>query len=138
MKSLVKTLHTGGHSLVVRTAAGVILTFNHRGVADLHALYHDETSPLRGASVADKVVGLGAALLMVAGGVSHCHTDVISSDALRLIKNSGVDCDYDAEVPEIINRAGTGRCPLETRLAPLHDIEAMLAETDRFVKEMSI
>ncbi len=136
MTELINILHAGSHSLVIRRATGVIETFDRRGVADLHVLYHDPAHPLQGAEIADKVVGIGAAALMVAGRAKRCHTDVISSDALILMKNGGVDCSYGQEVMEIINRAGTGRCPLERRLAPLHNLERMLSEIDRFVDEI--
>jgi len=138
MNSLVDMLHRGGYSLVMRTAAGEVRTFTRRGVADLHTLYHESDNPLRGASVADKVVGIGAAALMVAGGISECHTDIISTGALLLLKDAGVKYSYGSEVPEIINCTGTGRCPLETRLAPFGSyIAAMLLEIDRFVAEMA-
>lgn len=137
MTELTAILHAGDHSLVLRTATGEIYTFDRRGVADLHALYHDPSHPLAGADTADKVVGMGAAALMIAGGVRRCHTDVISTDALRLFRANGVECTFDHEVPIIINRTGTGRCPLETRLAPLHGISVMLPEIDRFVAEMA-
>lgn len=138
MNGLVDLLHHGNYSLVIRTATGEVRTFTRRGVADLHELYHDTMRPLRGALVADKVTGLGAAALMAAGGVASCHTDVISTGALQLLRDAGVECGYGIEVPEIINRAGTGRCPLETRIAPLDgDIAAMLPEIDRFVAEMA-
>ena len=138
MNSLVDMLHQGGYSLVMRTATGEVHTFTRRGVADLHSLYHESGNPLQGASIADKVVGIGAAALMVASGIAKCHTDVISTGALQLLQDAGVKYSYGSEVPEIINRTGTGRCPLETRLAPFgSDIAAMLPEIDRFVTEMA-
>ena len=43
--------------------------FRERGVADLFRLLREEPQLLRGAFIADKVVGKGAAALMVLGGV---------------------------------------------------------------------
>ena len=42
--------------------------FRERGVADLFRLLREEPQLLRGAFIADKVVGKGAAALMVLGG----------------------------------------------------------------------
>ena len=67
MRRLTEILHGGGWSLVVDN--GAIRTFSGRGVSDLYGLLTREPETLRGASVADKVVGKGAAALMVLGGV---------------------------------------------------------------------
>lgn len=53
--------------------------FRERGVADLFRLLHEEPQLLRGAFIADKVVGKGAAALMVLGGVEGLFADVVSA-----------------------------------------------------------
>lgn len=55
MEKLIRLLHEGNYSLVV--AHGEIRTFSGRGVSDLYALSGEDPGFLRGASVADKVVG---------------------------------------------------------------------------------
>ena len=51
---------------------------------------------------------------MVLGGVSRVWTRVVSTPALALLRKGGVEVAYAEEVPCIINRTRTGRCPLET------------------------
>ena len=68
MEKLIRLLHEGNYSLVV--AHGEIRTFSGRGVSDLYALSGEDPGFLRGASVADKVVGKAAAALMIVAGVS--------------------------------------------------------------------
>lgn len=79
---LIEILHNGNHSLVVDN--GTIHTFNGRGVSDLYRIYTTEPEILKGASLADKVVGKGAAALMVLGNVRLIYADVISRPALSL------------------------------------------------------
>ena len=50
-----------------------IRTFTQRGVADLYDLLTQEPDFLKGASIADKVVGKGAAALMILGGIRELH-----------------------------------------------------------------
>ncbi len=88
MEKLIRLLHEGNYSLVV--AHGEIRTFSGRGVSDLYALSGEDPGFLRGASVADKVVGKAAAALMIVAGVSELHADVISRPALDLLAGSGV------------------------------------------------
>ena len=65
---LVQVLHAGGYSLAVWPADGK--SVHSRGeVADLYRLMREDPEVLRGAIVADKVVGKAAAALMLAGGV---------------------------------------------------------------------
>lgn len=108
---LVQILHSGSHSLVVSSRG--VHTYDGRGISDLYRLLSDGENLLAGASVADKVVGKGAAALMILGGVDELHTDVISEAAIALLDDSDVKVTYDERVPHIINRTGDGYCPVE-------------------------
>ncbi len=76
--------------------------------------------------VADRVTGTGAAALMLLGGVKRYYTRVVSRDALRLLQENSLPGEQDIVAEQIINRAGTGRCPLETLLAGVPSLEEML------------
>lgn len=113
---LIKILHEGKHSLVISN--GEVRAFDGRGVSDLFRLVTDEPGFLRGACLADKVVGKGAAALMVLGGVNAVHADVISAPALALLKDSPVKVAFTKSVENVINRRGDGICPIETLCLP--------------------
>ena len=78
--------------------------FRERGVADLFRLLREEPQLLRGAFIADKVVGKGAAALMVLGGVEGLFADVVSRPALELLAGAGIAVEYTVVVPNIVNR----------------------------------
>ena len=63
LQDLIDLLHERKCSCVLRN--GEIYTFERRGVEDLYALLREQSGLLLGADVADKVVGKGAAALMV-------------------------------------------------------------------------
>ena len=109
-------------------------TFDGRGVADLYRLWSEQPAVLRGASVADKVVGKGAAALMIAGSVREVYAEVVSEAACELFGQSAVQLTYGLRVPHIINRAGTGRCPLETLCDPCATVADCLPVIEGFVK----
>lgn len=113
----IRTLHSQGCSLVAVAADGTVTTGHLRGVADLWRMLSAPSEPLRGAVVADKVVGKGAAAIMAAAGVAALHADVISRPALQLLAAEGIPAAYTHAVPGIINRAGTGPCPVEALCA---------------------
>lgn len=137
MRKLTDVLIDGRHSLVVETAWGELRVYDGRGVEDVYGLYVSDCVPLKNARVADKVVGAGAAALMIAGGVKEYYAHVISRQALDLFKRYGVSGSYGTLADRIINRSGTGQCPLESLVSHLTDVESMLPLIDGFVSKTS-
>lgn len=68
----------------------------------------------RGFCAADKTIGMGAAHLYVLLGVRSVWANVMSSPARSLLQSHGIDASCVDEVPFIINRLGTGPCPIES------------------------
>lgn len=106
---------------VVRSADGRLKEFRRQGVADLFQLLTNEPGFLQGASMADRVVGRGAALLMVKGGVKEIFTFVLSQPALDVLRQARITVTYDTLQPNIINRTGTDICPVEKLTADTND-----------------
>lgn len=131
MKPPVDILGSGPFTLAVANH-GEIRTFTRRGVADLLDLIADGEDFLRGAAVADKVVGRAAASIMVIGGVARLHTRVMSRQALGILDGSGMEVEYDRLTDHIINRRGDGWCPLENICRNLDTPEECLMEIRKF------
>ena len=137
MNALKLILHSGGFSCVIRQG-NQVRTFTQRGVADLYQLLTTDATFLLNSSIADKVVGKGAAALMVIGGVAEVYADVISAPALALLKESGVAVSYAEVVEGIRNRAGTDICPVEKRCLPLKNVDEMVEEIRDFLTQMRV
>lgn len=132
--TLINTLHQGGHSCVISNN-GETRTFRQRGVADLWTLCQGNEDFLNGALIADKVVGKGAAALMIRGGVKEVYADVISTPALTLLRAHGIRVTFLAETDRIINRQGNGLCPVETLCLQLQSVEQMHEEISKFINK---
>lgn len=104
-----KTLLAEGASLVVVNGGGELIYKDH-GIRTLLAL---QSGSLTGSFVADKIVGKAAAMMLVRGGTLQVYAEVISKPALEVFKKHRVFCFYGALVDNIINREGTGICPME-------------------------
>lgn len=63
--------------------------------------------------LADRVIGRGAALLAIKAGVSEVYAELISQPALEAFKQKNIKVAYSTLTPNIINRLGTGTCPVE-------------------------
>ncbi|MDY4043915.1 MAG: DUF1893 domain-containing protein [Marinifilaceae bacterium] len=135
MEELIRLLHSVDCSLVIRN--GEIRTFSERGVAALYRLLKEEPIFLKGASVADKVVGKGAAALMILGGVRELYTDVISEPALALLQDAGIPVEFKEKVAHIQNRARTGFCPVETLCREAATAEECLPLIEGFMENLN-
>ena len=134
-QQLIDRLHAKGCSCVIYNNDHTLL-FHKRGVQDLHQLLRTSPDTLRGAMIADKVVGKGAAVLMTAGGVRWVYADVISQSALEFLLTHNIEAEYGRVVPNIINRAGTDICPVEKLCMQCEDIEDALTLIDEFIEKM--
>mgnify|MGYP002801053522 FL=1 len=108
-----------GHS-VAGCRAGEVMTRDGRGIAPLLAIASEENA-LRGASVADLIVGKAAALLMARAGVSEVYAEVMSEAGERTLSEHDIPHSCGLLVPYIIDRTGKDVCPMERAVADVSD-----------------
>lgn len=132
---IIRILTEGNHSLVVENN-GEVLTFDNKGVADLYRLYKEKPEFLRGANVADKIIGKGAAALMICGGVKKVYTNIISTRALELFRPTYIDLQYGEEVPYVINRKHDGICPVEKHCLDCTTPEQCIPQIESFLRSI--
>lgn len=101
----------------------------------MYDLLKGEPGFLHGASIADKVIGKGAAALMILGGIKEIYADVISQPALSLLHDNGIKVSYDKAVDHIINRLGTGWCPVETLCNDVKTAPEILPLIEAFIEK---
>ncbi|MFI3289064.1 MAG: DUF1893 domain-containing protein [Rikenellaceae bacterium] len=113
-----------------------VRSFTQQGVADLYDLLKSDPKFLEGALVADKIVGKGAAALLIKGGVKKVYANTISDGALALFFNeSDIIVTYNEKVPYIKNQTKKGWCPLEELCKEETTVETILPKIDSFIKE---
>ena len=132
LSEITQLLHQDNYSCVVRNGVET-QTFSRQGVQDLLSLYEERPEFLYNALVADKVVGKGAAALMVLGKVAGVYATVISKPALDLLTEHNMYVKYDTLVPNIITRTHTGVCPVEQLCLPLSSLSDMYNAISHFV-----
>ena len=103
------------------SSCGHIYKEKNKGILPL--LHFIEQGVLREGIVVDKVIGKAAAMLMIYGGVKKVHACMISEHALTMFRQHHIPISYDVLVPYIINRSGTGMCPMEESVLACEDIE---------------
>ena len=133
---LMRLLEAEQCSCVIRNGDTVRL-FRRRGVKDLFELLQQEPAFLAGACVADKIVGKGAAALMLLGGVRSLRTETLSEAALELLQTGDIELTYDTVVPHIVRRDGAGICPVEALCSDCRTAADCLPRIAGFLEQMA-
>ena len=124
----------GNHTCVVRTAGGETLTSDEHGIRPPLLWLRENPNLLRGAEVSDKVIGKAAALLFTYGGVHSIWAARMSEAARDFLQAAGIAFDYGELVPVILNRDGTGLCPMEQRAMGIDTPEEAFRVFEALVK----
>lgn len=119
-KALLQKLNDEHLSLVVSNHDSVSSYSRYR-VDDLMDLNLNEPERLHGAVVADKRIGNAAAVLIAYGGVKEVHTNYVTRHAREILEHAGVRLYAHGEADMILNRDGTGQCPMDSSLNEILD-----------------
>ena len=115
----VKSLLTGSATCVL--VKGETKYISHKtGIAPMLD-YIGAGIPLAGFSAADRIVGKAAAMLFVRAGVAYVYGEVMSRTAAEYLKDHGIDYSFGTLTDVIVNRTGTGMCPMEQTVRNIDD-----------------
>ncbi len=137
LEQALELLRSGEASCVIMRDGAVVRTASGRGVSPLLRLYEGEADTLRGASVADKVVGKGAAVLIVLGGADAAYGEIMSEAGRDYLVARGVEAQYGTLVPRIANRDRSGLCPVEQSVLDVNDPEEALARIKTTLRRLA-
>ncbi len=133
-----KELLNATDAVCVCVKEDVILTSEKNGISPLMDWISKCPDNLRDASVADRVVGKAAAMLMAYSGVAEVYADIISEHAIQLFEDMKIPYFFSTRVPYIINRTKTGMCPMESCClsiqSPAVAYEALLKKLEEMKK----
>ena len=91
------------------------------GVRPLVRALDEDPELLRGSVVVDKIVGKAAAMLAVLGGAAGVYGLTMSAAARDYLAARGIPAEWETLAERIINRTGTGLCPMETAVLDIDD-----------------
>ncbi|MFI3176042.1 MAG: DUF1893 domain-containing protein [Eubacteriales bacterium] len=107
-----------------------------KGVAPILIPLEEDNEFFKGCSVSDRVIGKAAALLFIKAQIKELHAELISDHAVALLESYEIPYSYDKKVPYIINRDGTGMCPMEECVLELNDLEEGYVAVTQRIKEL--
>jgi hypothetical protein len=128
-------LHSSAYTFVVVKDGRELAHGARDGIGELLELVHCEGERLRGASLADKIVGKAVAMVAVYAGITGIYTPLGSDAARRVLDQYGIPFQSERTVPLIRNKRDDGPCPLERLTEPLSEPAAAVTALDEFVAQ---
>jgi len=120
-----------GLAFVVVKGGRVIASSKEEGVGPFFRAVATKRDELKGAALADKVVGRAVVLLSLYAGIAAIYTPLASEPALKVLKGA-IAINADRVVPRILNKDGTGLCPFEALTAAIDAPEEAFATLRSF------
>lgn len=90
----------------------------------LYQCLTEHREDMAGSIVVDKIVGGAAAYLCALGKVSQVITPTVSEPAIHIFRAYNIRLYAERIIPFVINRQGTGLCPMEKLSRQFDDPEA--------------
>ena len=107
------TLAEENLSLVIVKQGKVIFETSKPGISGFLQAIEKQKKNLVGASAADKIVGVAAAMLCVYSGVVSMFALTISEAGIKVLEDNNINCVFEKKVTNIMNRSKTDVCPFE-------------------------
>lgn len=106
-------LENGNYTFVAVKEGSVIAASQENGIKPLMKILRKNRSMLKESSIADKIIGKAAALLVLLAKAKVLHGYTMSSSAIEILSDKDMNFTYDNEVKHILNNTGDDMCPME-------------------------
>lgn len=129
-------LKRGGYTLVI-CSSGKVQVSGERGIKPLLQIA-ESGEDWNGAYAADKIVGKAAAMLYVLLGVKAVFAEVLSESAKEVFEQNKIEYAFEALTEKIINRQGTGLCPMEQAVADVENPADAIRAINEKISELNV
>jgi Domain of unknown function (DUF1893) len=121
-------LYSGSYAFVIVKQGQVIASGMRDGLDELLETVVQHGGALRGASLADKIVGKAVAMVAVYAGIRDIYTPLGSQAAQQVLEANDIVFQAERLVPLIRNKRDDGPCPMERLTLPIDEpVEAVIA-----------
>ena len=127
-------LSRGGYTLVVCSGGRVYIS-EEKGIKPLLELVKSQDD-WSGAYAADKIVGKAAAMLYTLLGIKVVFAEVLGEKAKEIFDKNGIEFECNTLTENIINRQGTGLCPMEEAVKDIDNADDALTAIENKIAEM--
>lgn len=121
-------LYSTNASLVVLCAKGECREYYQNRIKDIKEILQKDKQALKGAIIADKVIGKVASSILTVAGVKEIYADVMSKYAIPVLEENHIRYGYKNLVEYVQNNDKTGMCPMENKYKDETDINKIFKE----------
>lgn len=121
-------LYSTNASLVVLYVNGECREYYQNRIKDIKEILQNDKQALKGAIIADKVIGKVASSILAVAGVKEIYSDVMSKYAIPILEENGIRYEYKKLVEYVQNNDKTGMCPMENKYKEETDINRIFKE----------
>lgn len=121
-------------TLVVVKSGEILFTSRDKGIKPMYRLVTDMKEESLDSSIADKVIGRGAALLSGYLKIKEVYGGVMSREAVEVLEKDNIDYTFSTICDYIKNRDKTGLCPIENLSLNITDPIVFIGELEKFFK----
>lgn len=121
-------LYETNASLVVLYSNGKIKEYYQNRINDIKDILKENVTALKGAVIADKVIGKVASSILTVAGVKEIYADVMSQYAIPVLEGNNIKYEYNKLVDYVQNNDKTGMCPMENKFKNITDINVVYKE----------
>ncbi|MCS7119851.1 MAG: DUF1893 domain-containing protein [Nitrososphaerota archaeon] len=100
-------------SLAIVKKGEIIFRSDATGIVGLLTAIERLGEKMHKSSVADRIVGKAAALLLAGSHVDFVYAEIMSNEGLKVLKENNVNLQYGRLVPFILNKHKNDICPYE-------------------------
>jgi len=116
------TIRTGGATLCAADGGELVYRLTGRGIGALLLAVEKERVVSHGPlDWGDKLVGRAAALLLALVHPRSVFALTMSTGAQDVLRVAGIPFACDAVIPDVLNRTGTGPCPMEAAVSGIDE-----------------
>ncbi|MBU5427376.1 DUF1893 domain-containing protein [Tissierella pigra] len=131
-----KVLKQEDLALVVVKNGEIVFKSKDKGIKPMYILATEVKELSKGGSLADRVIGKGAALLCRYIGIEEVYTELISEGGINTLEKYKIPYIMEKSCPYIKNRDKTGYCPIEKLSLDIDNPEILLDKIKEFFKSV--
>ena len=123
-EELIRKVEEEEVSVIVLSPDGRTASATGHTVLPLVELIEREPDLFKGGFVADKVIGKGAASLLISAGAVSVYAKLLGEAGLDMLRENGIEVSWGELTPLILNNRGDGSCPVEALVKDIEGVEA--------------
>ncbi len=120
-------------SLAVVKNGKVLFKSHEKGIKPIYTLALEGLKGVEGSSLADRVIGKGAAILCKHIGIKEVYGLLMSQAAMEVLDKGAIKFSYEKSCPYIKNRDNTGLCPIEKISLETENVYELLDRIGKFL-----